>query len=203
MPISVRARADTMPCVTVWPTPKGSPMANARSPTSMASESPSSTTGKVLLIPFDAQHGEIAARIAEQNLRREFAPVRQHHFHIGHVLDDVMIGHDEARRINNHAGAKRLRGRAARPLSAAEKALKNGIVVNRVARLTVHPLRVDIDHRRRGLFHQRRKAQVHFRFRLRKGAGRLGPDGRAQQERQDGEAVRVKKMGGMRLPVPD
>ena len=32
---------------------------------------------KVFLTPLDAQHGEIAARIAQQNLRREFAPVRQ------------------------------------------------------------------------------------------------------------------------------
>ena len=36
----MRARAETMPCVTVWPTPNGLPIAITKSPTSRASESP-------------------------------------------------------------------------------------------------------------------------------------------------------------------
>jgi hypothetical protein len=40
MPIWVRASAETMPCVTVWPTPNGLPIAMTISPTSIASESP-------------------------------------------------------------------------------------------------------------------------------------------------------------------
>ena len=37
MPVSVRFRAEMMPLVTVWPTPKGLPMARTRSPTSSCS----------------------------------------------------------------------------------------------------------------------------------------------------------------------
>ena len=46
MPTWVRARAETMPLVTVWPTPKGLPMASTRSPTSAVFESRSSTAGR-------------------------------------------------------------------------------------------------------------------------------------------------------------
>ena len=46
MPTCVRASAETMPCVTVCPTPKGSPMASTMSPTSSASELANSSTGK-------------------------------------------------------------------------------------------------------------------------------------------------------------
>ncbi len=38
----VRPSAEMMPLVTVWPTPKGLPMASTMSPTSMASESANS-----------------------------------------------------------------------------------------------------------------------------------------------------------------
>ncbi|EME69093.1 hypothetical protein H261_15210 [Paramagnetospirillum caucaseum] len=51
MPTLVRARAETMPWVTVWPTPNGLPTAITTSPTSMASESPSTRVGKLSLPP--------------------------------------------------------------------------------------------------------------------------------------------------------
>src|SRR5436190_817623 len=46
MPTWVRATAETMPWVTVWPTAKGLPMASTTSPTSSASESANSSAGK-------------------------------------------------------------------------------------------------------------------------------------------------------------
>jgi len=45
MPPVVRANADTMPMVTVWPTPNGLPIASTRSPTWSSSESCSSRNG--------------------------------------------------------------------------------------------------------------------------------------------------------------
>ena len=45
MPTWVRATAETMPLVTVWPTPNGLPSASTRSPTSMLSESASDSVG--------------------------------------------------------------------------------------------------------------------------------------------------------------
>ena len=46
MPAWVRAKAEMMPLVTVWPTPKGLPMASTRSPTSASSESLNSRVGR-------------------------------------------------------------------------------------------------------------------------------------------------------------
>ena len=40
------AKAETMPLVTVWPTPKGSPMASTRSPTSTLSELAKASVGR-------------------------------------------------------------------------------------------------------------------------------------------------------------
>ena len=45
MPTWVRASAETMPCVTVCPTPNGLPIASTTSPTSSSSEFDSSSTG--------------------------------------------------------------------------------------------------------------------------------------------------------------
>ena len=44
-PTCVRASAETMPLVVVWPTPNGLPMASTRSPICSASESPMAITG--------------------------------------------------------------------------------------------------------------------------------------------------------------
>ncbi|MNT39669.1 hypothetical protein D3C72_1759370 [compost metagenome] len=47
MPSWLRPSAETMPLVTVWPTPKGLPMASTWSPTSSSSELPSTITGSL------------------------------------------------------------------------------------------------------------------------------------------------------------
>ena len=47
MPVRVRARPETMPLVTVWPTPNGLPIASTRSPTSRSSESRNGSVGSV------------------------------------------------------------------------------------------------------------------------------------------------------------
>ena len=47
MPSWLRPSALTMPLVTVWPTPKGLPMASTWSPTCSASESPRVITGSL------------------------------------------------------------------------------------------------------------------------------------------------------------
>ena len=54
-----RASAETMPLVTVWPTPNGLPIASTRSPTSSASLSPSVERRQLLAMRVDLQHGEI------------------------------------------------------------------------------------------------------------------------------------------------
>ena len=122
-----------MPCVTVCPTPNGLPTASTRSPTCSASESPSSSTCRSVAF-FKPEHREIGARIAQHDLGLEFAPVRKRHLHLVHVLDDVVVGDDEARRIHDDAGAKRAlrppgrHARAALPEEPPEEILHAGIL---------------------------------------------------------------------------
>ena len=47
---------------------------------------------------LELQDGEVGARIAQHDLRLEFAPVGEGDLHLGHVLDDVVVGDDEAGR---------------------------------------------------------------------------------------------------------
>ncbi len=83
-----------MPCVTVWPTPNGSPMAMTKSPTSSASEVPHLQHGKIVAA-LEAEHREVGARIAQRDLGVELALVGQRHPHVGHVLDHVEVGHHQ------------------------------------------------------------------------------------------------------------
>ncbi len=75
MPTCVRASAETMPLVTVWPTPNGSPMASTRSPTSRLSESLNSIEVNLTPPGIEPQHREIGLLVLENDLGRELAPV--------------------------------------------------------------------------------------------------------------------------------
>src|SRR3984885_2450615 len=91
-----------MPWVTVWPTPKASHIADLR------------LIGigelqgrKPLLGAFDAQNSQIAALIFEHDIGGEFALVGQRNLHFAGAFDDVIVGDDEAGRIDDDAGAER------------------------------------------------------------------------------------------------
>ena len=166
MPTLVRARAETMPLVTVWPTPKGLPMASTRSPTSRSSESLKFQGRQRLAFAVDAQHGQVGALVREHDLGLELAPVGQHHGDLVGALDDVMVGHDQAVRVDDHAGAERVLDALARagrkPKSSPKKRLKNGSSNSGDARaLADHlALGVDVDHRRRRPLDHRREGQA-------------------------------------------
>ena len=159
MPTWVRASAETMPCVTVCPTPNGLPMASTTSPTWSASELANSSDGKALMRVLDAQHGEVAALVLEHDLGLELALVGERHLDLVGALDHVHIGDDEAGRIDDHAGAERaLHLPAAAVARHAEEAAEDRIVEQRIAVLH-HFGGVDIDHRRRHALHHRRVGQ--------------------------------------------
>ncbi len=88
-----------------------------------------------LSCPLEFQHRKIGARIAQHDVGRIFAPILQRDLHVGHVLDDVIVGDDETVVLDDHAGAERLR-RALAParLSVAEEAAEDRIVEQRIAR---------------------------------------------------------------------
>src|SRR6266568_2433438 len=116
MPTWVRASAETIPWVTVWPTPNGSPIASTTSPTCSSSELPNSSAGNFSRAPLSritarserALHllaGQARVRSAEEpaeeRIVEERRPVLDHLGRIdvdhgrGHPLDDRGIGQRE------------------------------------------------------------------------------------------------------------
>ncbi len=113
---------------------------------------------------LEAQHREVGARIAQHDLGLELAPVGERHPHLGRVLDDVKVGDDEARRIDEHARAERLlHAIALAAPAAAEEALEDRIVEQRVSRHVLDMRDVDVHHRRGDLLDHGREGQAHLR----------------------------------------
>ena len=75
IPRLVRATAETMPLVTVWPTPNGLPTASTRSPTSSLSELPNAEDREGFAAVIDLQDREIGALVLQQDLCLELAAV--------------------------------------------------------------------------------------------------------------------------------
>ena len=89
----LRATAETMPLVTVWPMPNGLPIASTRSPTSSRSESPSGSVGSA--VGLDVQEREVGGLVGADQLGPELAPIGQHHHDLVGILDHVVIGDDQ------------------------------------------------------------------------------------------------------------
>ncbi len=105
---------------------------------------------KALLHILQSQHRKIAALIAQQHLGFEFALVGERHANLVGALDDVMIGDDDAARIDDHARAERaldaLAGRPHARQLPAEKAAEKRVVEEGIARALHLALRVDVHH---------------------------------------------------------
>ncbi len=89
---------------------------------------------QALAVRIDLEHGEIAVLVRQQHLRLELAPVAQHDADFLGVLDDVVVGDDEARRIDDHARAERVLHPLARQperRALAEEAAEERIVEQR------------------------------------------------------------------------
>src|SRR5690606_2183101 len=125
MPTWVRATAETMPMVTVWPTPNGLPMASTRSPTSSSSESRSARVGS------GAPGASI--RSSADHPRGEFAPVGQRDGDLVAVLDDVIVGDDQSVRADDHAGSQGVLHPRHRPAEeiVAEEPLEERVIEER------------------------------------------------------------------------
>ena len=126
MPTWVRATAETMPWVTVWPTPNGLPIASTMSPTCSSSELPKAITGKRSAAVLDAEHREIGARVLEHDLDLELALVGERDLHLVGAVDDVVVGDDDARGIDDDAGAERRFCSAARRTAARRSGGRTG-----------------------------------------------------------------------------
>ena len=116
---------------------------------------------------FRAEHREIRAWIAQDDVGLELAPVDKRHLHLVHVLDDVIVGDDETRRIHDDTGAKRTlrprrrRARAALPEEPPIEILHAGILT------PLGAAGIDIHHRAAGGANDGRERQLNLRLALR------------------------------------
>ena len=112
--------------------------------------------GELDIGAFDLQDSQIGALVLQEHFRVELARVRQRNLDLGArvALDDVVVRHDNARRSDDDAGAKRVLRPLAMPEFLTEELFENRIVERRIA---PHALMdINIHHRGRGQFHHRR-----------------------------------------------
>ena len=123
------------------------------------------------------------------DLGLELALVGERDLHVGHALDDVMVGDDEAGRIDDHAGAERLLHALILASAAAKKPAEDRIVEQGIARHRLDARGVDVDDRGRDLLDHRRQGET--RAALRRNLRRRVGDGRGAEQRKhrsEGEA---------------
>ena len=99
-----RSVALTIPCVTVWPTPKGLPIASTRSPTRTFWLSASGTVGRWWASILTTAMSLLAS--SPITLALNDAPVRQSHLDLRWSVYKVAVGQDVAVLSHNHPGPK-------------------------------------------------------------------------------------------------
>ena len=184
-----------MPMVTVWPTPKGSPIASTRSPTWTASLSPNGTVGRRSPLVSILRTARSVRGSAVQHLGLEFALVVQRHHDVGAALHHMIVGEDQAVGAHDHAGAQRLLHALAHLRRGAEELREEGIVEKRIDLNLGDRAGIDIHHRGRDALHHRREGQLHLPHR-----GRLGLVARRGARRSGCGATRCVVGGGALAP---
>ena len=137
---------------------------------------------------LDAQHGEIAALVLEHDVGWEFALVGERDLDVAGVLDDVVIGDDEARRVDQDAGAERALHHLPRHAATAEELAEERIGHERVLVLD-HVAGIDVDHCRCHALHHGRIGKLELSGRSRHLA-LLGARGRQQCRNDDNSRKR-------------
>ena len=102
-----RPSAETTPAVTVGPPsrPSALPIATTHSPTRSWLESPSRSVGSGSPRAVDLDHGQVGLRVAADQPGVVGAAVRQRDPDLLRALDDVVVGDDEAGRVDDRARA--------------------------------------------------------------------------------------------------
>ena len=128
-----RPLALTMPVVTVWPMPKGLPMASTTSPTSTLSLSAMGDGGQVLGVDLDDR--DVALRVAADHLGRELPAVLQGDLDLVGAVHHVVVGEDVAVLGGDDAGADAFLARRAE-IALRHAALE--LVTEEAAQQVVH-----------------------------------------------------------------
>src|SRR5215213_4228559 len=112
---------------------------------------------------FHSQNRKVGARVAQHDLGLELPPVREGDLHLGHVLDDVVVRHHEARAVHHDPGAERALAavlrHARRPI--AEEAAEELVGVGAAPPL-VGPRAIDVDDRGRDLPDHGREGELNL-----------------------------------------
>ena len=101
MPTFERPVALMIPIVTVWLSWNGLPMASTYSPTAAREESPQGSAARPRALDLD--HRDVGDGIGADELAPEAPVVGGGDGDLAGVLDDVVVGHDEAVRAHDHA----------------------------------------------------------------------------------------------------
>ena len=134
--------------------------------------------GEFLPSVLHLQHRQIGAAVLQHDLGLELALVGKRDFHLVGALDDVVVGDDEAGRIDHHARSQRALHLLRLLAGHAEEAAEDRVVQQRVA--VLHRLGgVDVDHRRLHPLHDRRIGQFYL--------GRRGRHAAVLGERRHGD----------------
>ena len=97
-PTSVRASAETMPLVTVWPTPNGLPIASTMVADLDRVGVLELQIGKAAVAALDPEHGDVGLLVLQDDLGVELAPVGERDADLGGAadLDHMRVGDDDA-----------------------------------------------------------------------------------------------------------
>ena len=120
---------------------------------------PSSHTAAACRVVI-ADHRDIGHRVDADDLARQILPVRERHGDARGVADDVAVGHDDAGRVDDEAGARRRApaGGAAGRAAGARPACRAAPAAAAIAACAALD-DGDVDHRRRHPLDQRREAR--------------------------------------------
>ena len=102
-----------MPAATLPPSPNGLPIVRTQSPTLALPESPQ-CDGRQRRFRLDLEQRQVGDRVASDHLRRQDGFVRERHRDLLRVGDDMVIGDDQPRRIDDEPGTQRGNARVVR-----------------------------------------------------------------------------------------
>ena len=108
------------------------------------------------------QNGKVCARIIQHELGLKLATVRQHDGQLLRAVDNMMIGHNQPRTVNNHARAQRLLGAPAGSGKIIAKKLLEKRVIKQPAAALNDAARIDIHNTWNHLFNHRRKGKLNL-----------------------------------------
>ncbi len=180
------------------PSPNGLPIAITQSPGRSVSDSPKRHRLEGL-VALHLEHREVDLRILADDLGLEARPVREDHADVVGVADHVIVRHDDARRIDDEAGAEGIRAAWPRRIVVVAAAALAAAVEELLEEVLEGCSRRQLGQRAVARLHSRGGRDVHHRPRdllgeIGEGFGRgAGLDLRGPQRGRKGEGAHPRR----------